>query len=122
VCVGVRQRGTDGLPQAFVAIASQLDSAHAVPWVDAFIPVFEAGIAKRPLGTRVPDADARQALARALASLSVEDRVRMQRGAARTGTPEDVCYFVRTTFASLLALPHDRAASVLRTLMFGPGT
>lgn len=116
------QRGTDGLPQAFVAIASQLDSTRAVPWVDAFIPVFEAGIAKRPLGTRVPDVDARQALTRAFGALSVEDRVRMQRGAARTGTPQDVCYFVRTTFASLLSLPQGQAASVLRTLMFGSGT
>jgi hypothetical protein len=53
---------------------------------------------------------------------AVEDRARVQRGAARTGTPQDICFFVRTTLASLLSLPQGRAASVLRTLMFGPGT
>ena len=116
------QRGTDGLPQAFVAIASQLDSSRAVPWVDAFMPVFEAGLAKRPLGARVSDADALQAVAQAFGSLSAEDRARMQRGATRTGTPQDVCFFIRTTFSSLLALPVGRSASVLRTLMFGPGS
>lgn len=116
------QRGTDGLPQAFIAMASTLDSVQAFPWVNAFVPLFEAGIAKRPLGTRVSDAEARQALQHAFSALTGDDRARLQRGATRTGTAEDICFFVRTTYASLVALPEPRAASVLRTLMFGSGT
>jgi hypothetical protein len=116
------QRGTDGLPQAFIAMASKLDSVQAFPWVNAFVPLFEAGIAKRPIGTRVSDAEARQALQQAFGALTGEDRARLQRGATRTGTAEDICFFVRTTYASLLALPEPRAAAVLRTMMFGSGT
>ena len=115
------QRGTDGLPQAFVAMASKLDSAQAVPWVNAFVPLFEAGIAKRPLGTRVENPEALQVMQRSFDTLSAEDRARLQRGAKRTGTPEDVCFFVRTTFGSMLTLPQPRAAAVIRTLMFGSG-
>lgn len=113
------QRGTDGLPQAFVALASKLDSAQAVPWVNAFVPVFEAGIAKRPIGARVADTEARLVLQRAFSALTGEDRGRLQRGARREGSPEDVCFFVRATYGSLLALPESQAAPVLRTLMFG---
>ena len=114
--------GTDGMPQAFVAIATRLDSVEAVPWVDAFVPVFQAGLAGRPLGARAPEPEARQALANVFAELTPSDRERIQRAAARTGSPEDVCYFVRTTFAALLALPGGRAAPIFRALMFGPGT
>ena len=113
--------GVDGLPQAFIAIASKLDSAAAMPWVDAFMPLFRASIWDRPIGSRVSDAEARQALTAALAELSPENRARVQRAAARTGSDEDTCFFVRTTFASLLRVPGGRAAPILRTLMFGAG-
>lgn len=75
----------------------------------------------RPLGVRLPDAEARQAVSRLVAALSVADVARYQLGASRSGSDEDVCFFVRTTFASLLALPEAQAAPVLRALMFGPG-
>jgi hypothetical protein len=114
--------GTDGLPQAFVAIASRLDSAKAVPWVDAFMPVFEAGLAGRPLGTRVALDEAVQLMRTSFAALSPEDQARLQRGAARSGTPEDMCFFVRKTYTSLLSAPVGKAAPALRTLMFGPGS
>jgi hypothetical protein len=84
------------------------------------MPVFEAGFAMRPLGERAPMPEALKAMTDALARLSPEDLARVQRAAARTGSPEDVCFFVRRTFASLLAVPGGRAAPVLRTLMFGP--
>ena len=114
--------GVDGLPQAFVAIATRLDSAQADRWADALLPLFVASVQDRPLGPRAPADEARAAIVGAFDRLPPDVRSRVDRAAVGTGSADDTCLFVRTTFASLLHLPGGRAAPVLRTLMFGPDT
>ncbi len=112
---------TMGTSAGFVPLATEMDSTLAVEWVALLEKWVWAAVRRQPIGHRAAGAEVHAAMLEVAANVAPEDRARAQRVLLGESTDEaEICAFITTALRWFASLPPDRAAPLIRTLMFGP--
>ena len=119
LCAQLYLSSGDSFQNAFMGLLAASDSALADRWADLMTRVTRAGILRPPLG-RIASADeVTLAFQSIVAGQSTVDRLRLRRGASKTGSPEDICFFTVTTYRGIAHLPLARGGPVMRAMLRG---
>ena len=119
VCASLYTGGSAAFPDAFAEMLRTTDSTLVDRWAAFMTGVTRAGILRPPSG-RVATPDVMtEAVRRLLGKHPPAERATLRRGAAKTGSADDVCFFSVTLYRDLASLPASEAGPLFRALMRG---
>lgn len=118
-CARLYTGSADDFPEAFTNMLMVADSTLLERWSFFMKRLTRAGILRPPLGRIATPTEITNTIRTLVQSDPPADQARFRRGAAKTGTPADICYFTVTLYRQLASLPPGQGGPVIRAMMRG---
>lgn len=118
-CARLYTGGADDFPDAFTNMLVVADSTLLDSWSFFMKRLTRAGILRPPLGRVATPTEITNTIRTLVQREPPADRERFRRGAAKTGTPAEICYFTVTLYGQFASLPPAQGGPVIRAMMRG---
>jgi len=119
VCARLFSTGEDAFSAAFADMLQSADSVLLDRWAGLMTRLVRAGILRPGPGRLATPNEMTSSIVKIVARQSVPDQERLKRGARHVGDARDVCFFVKTIYGQLGALPAEESGPVFRAMMSG---